>query len=112
MMEKKSLIFRILYGWRGSFLIAINKKQSSEERRGIFTSPSQPSAEDREAYSGGFQLAIVNPFFRPLTLRQTQAFGHGSGKFRPITAAAVPIHGVPFSALGHLNTEYFFILIP
>jgi hypothetical protein len=32
-MEKKSLIFRILYGWRGSFLIAIETKNPVFRRK-------------------------------------------------------------------------------
>jgi hypothetical protein len=32
-MEKKSLIFRILYGWRGSFLIAIKAKNPVFRRK-------------------------------------------------------------------------------
>jgi hypothetical protein len=32
-MEKKSFIFRILYGWRGSFLIAIKAKNPVFRRK-------------------------------------------------------------------------------
>jgi hypothetical protein len=47
-MEKKSLIFRILYGWRDSFLIAIKAKNPVFRRKTgqLLHHPSQPSTED------------------------------------------------------------------
>jgi len=111
-MEKKSFIFGILYGWRRSFFIAIKTKtQSSEERLGNFyiTLHSLPPKTQREAYSGrfsGLRIVLLLAPSRPDPSTSSGLQAVDLASFVPdYSGVAVPdFHGVPFSALGHLNT--------
>jgi len=93
-IEKKGFIFKIPYGCRHSFFIAIKTKtQSSKERLGNFyiTLHSLPAKTQREAYSGrfsGLRIVLLLAPSRPLTLRQAQGFGQWVWQVSsPITAA-------------------------
>jgi len=87
------------------------KTQSSEERLGNFyiTLHSLPPKTQREAYSGrfsGLRIILILAPSRPHPSTSSGLRAVDLASFVPdYSGVAVPgSHGVPFSALGHLNT--------